>query len=197
MKKISKLSPLALIVGCAAMLLTACGGTSFSAASKKSPSQTQPTAGMTTGNVFDGSRDIGPDCLSTTQSQNFTCDNIVEARGGLIDALVGVRLMLLTQKLPLFAGENACRGRGGELIAADDFFVTKITNCIRDTDWWQDFQSTFIFRQITMASIQQKFGQTVVDSCLNRQNTNDVTAIPVGKPNDPSIPMDIYCVLPL
>ena len=183
--------------------LLGCSSAKFSGDNQASPPSTVPVYPnqVTTSNAAAGSQSqppiIGDDCLSSAQSQIFSCDNIREARGGLIDELVGIKLVLLNTKLPLFAGEAACRGRGGELIAENDLMVQKIMNCILPEDWWEDNSSDLIYKRISMASIQNKFGQSVANACLGQQTSSNIATIPGGSPHDPSMPMDIYCVFAL
>ena len=199
-----------LLVITGTIFITGCSSASFSGGSKK-PTVTQSTPQNTevkptktdinTGNETDtaGSNiapnpEVADQCVSAKQAGSFSCDNIDEAKGGLSDEIVGVRLVLLKDKLPFFLGQSTCLLRGGELIAGGDFFVDKITECMHGDDSWFDSQSSFVYANISMAAIQSKFGQTVVDSCMKNGADPSLQTVEVERVMDPSIPMDIYCV---
>ena len=200
-----------ILMTCTMLITVGCSNSSFSSGSKAvqpttpgpdaaGPTQTeQPGGGVTPAAAASSPAvAIGNDCIATSQQSTFSCDDLGESRGGLVDYLVGVRLVLLNQRMGFYEGQAACAARGAEIYAQGDFFATKISACLSPIDYeaWRDaIQPGMIFATLTLDSIKAKFGQQITDRCLpNAANNQDVSTVQNGVPTDPRTPFYIICV---
>ena len=114
--------------------------------------------------------------------------------------MVGVKLVRLKDKLPIYAGESACLAKGGEMISSQSFIVEKISDCLEQAQgWWvSQYSGAGIFTRITKASIQEKFGEHTVKKCLKPKKTSpDIVPVRIKEEADPYIPLAIHCVFEL